>query len=240
MWATTWKIPGDPKVVKIPAGGGSATPVSTPGVTLGVSVTGVALDGAGNLFIADYFNSRIVVVTPQGEASVLSISGLSPALGQPAALAFDEAGNLHIADFINSRIVKVSSLVVSGSTSTGAGTVVNTGSYSFPGGTITGVAVGPNGTIYIAARTDNSSQIIQVTAAGVASPLNVSGVTFSNPQGVAVDSFGNVFVADSGNNRIVEVSPAGGGDRGADSGPDPERRLWSYRGAVRESLDPGF
>ncbi|MFZ0964017.1 MAG: Ig-like domain repeat protein [Terriglobia bacterium] len=195
-----------PKVVKIPAGGGTATVVSTSPVTLGTSITGVALDGAGNLFIADYYDSQIVVVTPGGAASILSITGLSPALGQPTALAFDAAGNLYIGDYAasgrsSSRVVEVSSLLVAGSTSTGIGTVVSTGSYTFSSSTITGVAVGPNGTVYIAARTSNGSNIVQVTEAGVASILNATGITFIDPQGVFVDGMGNVYVEDPGNTQ---------------------------------------
>jgi len=200
----------NPKVVKIAAGGGSASAVSTASVTLGQSVTGIALDGAGNLFIADYYNDRIVVVTPGGVASVLSISGLSPALGEPTELAFDAAGNLYIADYSpNARIVRVSSLSVSGSTSSGLGEVIHTGSYTFSGSSVTGVAVGPNGSIYIAARTSNTSHVVQVTAAGVASLLNPTGFTFSDPQGAFVDAMGNLYVEDSGNSRIVRITAAG-------------------------------
>ena len=199
-----------PEVVKIPAGGGAASAVSTGSVGLGSSITGVALDGAGNLFIADYYNDQIVVVTPGGVASVLAITGLSPALGEPAELAFDGAGNLYIADLEpNSRIVKISSLAVAGSTSSGLGQVVNTGSYSFAGGSVTGVGVSSNGTVYIAGRTSNQSNVVQVTAAGVASLLNASGVTFSNPQGAFVDAMGNVYIEDAGNSRVVKITTAG-------------------------------
>jgi Bacterial Ig-like domain (group 3)/NHL repeat len=203
-----------PKVVKIAAGGGSASVISTSPLTLGMSITGIAVDGAGNLFIADYYNDRIVVVTPGGVASVLSISSLSPTLGQPTELAFDAAGNLYIADYAAasraySRIVKVSTLVVSGTTSSGLGKVIGTGSYTFASSSITGVAVGPNGTIYIAGRTSNTSHVVQVTAAGVASLMSPTGITFSDPQGAFVDAMGNVYVEDSGNNRMVRITTAG-------------------------------
>jgi sugar lactone lactonase YvrE len=204
----------NPQVVKIPAGGGSASVVSTSPVVIGsgsdISITGVAIDAAGNLFIADYYGEKIVVVTPGGVASALSISGLSPALGEPTELAFDGAGNLYIADYSpTARIVRVSSLIVSGSTSTGVGTVVNTGSYTFSGNSITGVAVAPNGTVYIAARTSNTSHVVQVTAGGVASLLTPTGLTLSDPQGAFVDSMGNLYVEDSGNSRIVRITTAG-------------------------------
>jgi hypothetical protein len=70
-------------VTKIPTGGGSASVVNlgTPGGTALQNITGVALDGAGNLFVGDHQNSRILVMTPGGVVSVLSINGLSPALG---------------------------------------------------------------------------------------------------------------------------------------------------------------
>jgi sugar lactone lactonase YvrE len=200
-------------VTRIPAGGGSATRVAlgTPGGTAVQGITGVAVDGAGNLFIGDHQNSRIVVMTPAGVVSVLSISSLSPALGFPTALAFDAAENLYIADFTNGRIVRVSSLVVVGSTSSGLGMVIGTGAFPFTGSTLTGLTVDAQGNIYAAARTDNSSSIIKVTAAGAASELSFPGITpaISNPQGVGVDAMGNVYVVDTNNNRIVRLMTAG-------------------------------
>ena len=199
----------NPKVVKIAAGGGSATVVSTPGITLS-AICGIALDGAGNLFLGDHANERIIVVTPGGVASELAITGLSPALGEPTELAFDAAGNLYIAEYApNARIVEVSSLVVAGATSSGVGTVLATGSYSFTPGRLSGVTIGVDGTVYIAAGTDNSSHVVQVTAAGVASLLSPSGYSLLNPEGVSVDGMGNLYVADSNHNRIVEITTAG-------------------------------
>ncbi len=201
-------------VTKIPAGGGSATVVAfgTPGNTALQNITGVAVDGAGNLFIGDHQNSRILVMTPGGVVSVLSISGLSPALGFPTAMAFDAAGNLYVADFTNGRIVEISTVVVAGSTSSGVGTVIPTGSFSFTGSTLTGLTIDPQGNIYAAARTQNDSSIIKVTQAGVVSALTIpENITpaISNPQGVAVDANGNLYIVDTANSRIVEITNAG-------------------------------
>jgi uncharacterized protein (TIGR03437 family) len=198
-------------LVKIPAGGGTASVVTPNGFTFGGEVTGVAVDGAGNLFISDHQNSRLIVITPGGVASVLSISGPAPALGYPTALAFDAAGDLYISDFQNGRVIEVSSLYVTGSTSTGIGTVIGTGIYTTGAEEIVGVAVDPLGNIYITdgyAGTD-PSRVIKVTAAGVVSLLTPAGITFSRPAGVSVDGMGNIYVADAGNNRIVEITTAG-------------------------------
>jgi len=208
-------------VTKIPAGGRGATAVVSIGIPGSIPVqdiTGVAIDGAGNLYIGDQQNSRILVVTPNGVVTVLSITGLSPVLGFPTALAFDAAGSLYIADFTNGRIVEVSSLFVTGSTSTGIGTVIPTSSYSFTGSTLTGLTIDPQGNIYAAARTQNDSSIIKVTASGVVSALAIpSNITpaINNPQGVAADAMGNIYIADSivntntTNSRIVRITAAG-------------------------------
>src|SRR5579863_4724282 len=201
-------------ITKIPAGGGSASLVSlgTPGGIASQNITGVAVDGAGNLFIGDHQNSRIVVVTPAGVVSVLSITGLSPALGFPTAMTFDGAGNLYVADFTNGRIVELSTLVVAESTSSANAIVIGTGSFSFTGSTLTGMTVDAMGNVYAAARTQNSSSIVKVTAAGVASllaiPENITPA-INNPQGVGVDGMGNLYIVDTGHNRIVEITTAG-------------------------------
>jgi hypothetical protein len=125
-------------VVRIPAGGGVATVVALP---TGEEVDGVAIDGAGNLFVSDHTNNRILVVTPAGVVSILSITGLSPALALPVALAFDGAGNLYIADYANGRIIRVSTLVVAGSASSGLGTAIGTGAFTFGEIMLTGMTV---------------------------------------------------------------------------------------------------
>jgi sugar lactone lactonase YvrE len=199
-------------VTRIPAGGGSASLVSlgTPNSIAVQNITGVAVDGSGNLFIGDHQNSRILVVTPGGVVSVLSITG--PSLGFPTALAFDASGTLYIADFTNGQIIEVSSLIVTGSTSTGIGTVIPTGSFSFTGSTLTGMTIDSQGNIYAASRTQNNSSIIKMTASGVVSAVAIPGnitPAISDPQGVAADAMGNLYIVDTNNNRIVKLTTAG-------------------------------
>lgn len=228
-------------VLKIPAGGGSAAVVSlgTPKGLANQNLTGVALDGAGNLFIGDHQNSRVLVVTPAGVVSVLALHGPAPALGFPVALCFDAAGTLFIGDFTSSRVLQVTGVVVSGSTSSGEASVLNTGSYTLAGSTLTGLAVDPFGNVYIAARTQNNSSIVKVTAAGAASLLSLPGISpaLSNPQGVAADGFGNVYVVDTGNKRIVKLTTAGVASALALTGlPSPASTLGSTAFGV--TLDP--
>jgi sugar lactone lactonase YvrE len=163
---------------------------------------GVAVDGAGNLYIGDVgaYTHRIVEVTSAGVASVLTITGLVPPLAEPGALTVDAAGNLYIADF--NRYVKV--------TPAGVGSVVATPGFTLGSlGTAKSIAVDAAGTVYLSDSVNN--RVLKVTADGAASvvvPADIVPV-LNDPAGVSVDGMGNLYIADSGNNRIVEVTTAG-------------------------------
>jgi NHL repeat len=139
---------------------------------------GVDIDASGNLYVTEWGNDRVRKVTPAGIISTVAGSGTEgfsgdggPAtaaqLSSPADVAVDGAGNLFIADFGNNRIRKVD-------TSGNITTVAGTGAAAFGGDG------GP------------------ATAADIYSPA-----------GIDVDFFGNLLIADSGNNRIRRVSPSG-------------------------------
>jgi large repetitive protein len=150
--------------------------------------TGVALDGAGNVFIADTQNSRVVKVPAGGGAqTTIAVSGLS----SPYGVAVDGAGNVFIADPINNRVVELPA--------GGSQTTVGSGLY-FP----TGVAVDGAGNVFIADTFHN--RVVELPAGGSQTTIAVSGL--SSPYGVAVDGAGNIFIADFNNNRVVKV-PAG-------------------------------
>ncbi len=167
------------------------------GFALG-SPASVVVDSAGNVFIADTGNSRIVEVNAQGTASVLTISGIGTALSSPSGLALDGAGNLYIADTGNGRIVKA--------TSAGAGSVISTGSVTLS--SPRGVALDQAGNIFIADT--GNSRIVEVVSGGAAAVLTISvssgTTTLSSPKGLTVNNSGNLYIADSGNNRIVTVA----------------------------------
>ena len=192
------------------------------------SPVGVAVDLAGNLYIADGNNGRIrrvsngtiTTVAGDGNAGFSGDGGpaTSASLSSPAAVAVDLAGNLYIADQGNNRIRKVSN----GTITTVAGN--GNAGFSGDGGPATsaalnspaGVAVDPTGNLYIADfvnyRIRKVSNGSITTFAGNGN-FGVSGdggpaiaAALSSPAGVALDSIGNVYIADLDNSLIREVS----------------------------------
>ncbi len=153
--------------------------------------TGVALDGAGDLYISS--GSSVVMVPNENgtlnatDQSTVNISGLGSARG----VAVDSSGDLYVADATNGDVVELSSL--------GVQTTIASGLTSPHG-----VAVDADFNLYVA--TDNA--VTQYPAGG-GTPVPY-GTGYSNPRGVAVDAAGAVYVADTGNNQIVRVSPGGG------------------------------
>jgi uncharacterized protein (TIGR03437 family) len=201
-----------------------ATPVRSPG--------GVCFDLGGNLYVADTLNNRVLqappgapVVTAAGNGAAGSQGDGGPAptaqLDMPGACAADAAGNLYIADTGNHRIRKVAA---GGGVSTVAGTGSQGGSGDEGPATAAalsaprGVAVDGSGNIFIADTGNN--RIRMVTADGVIH--NIAGTSVAGfggdggaalpallnaPSGLLVDGSGDVYVADSGNNRIRRLTP---------------------------------
>ena len=210
---------------------------------------GVAADTSGNVYIADTLNNAIrkvsngVITTVAGNG----ISGYSgdngPAasanLNSPYSVAVDTSGNLYIADTVNNVIREVANGVIA--TIAGNGKQGNAGD----GGPATsaslnapqGVAVDATGDVFIA---DTGNSVIRKIVNGTISTVAGTGLTgyigdggpatgaaLNLPTGVAVDLGGNLYIADSGNEAIREISGgvistlAGNGTAGylGDNGP---------------------
>jgi len=188
---------------------------------------GVAVDGSGNVYVADPFNDRIRKITAAGVVSTLAgngTSGLVDGAGTvaqfrgPAGVAVDGSGNVYVADSGNNAIRKITAAGVV-STLAGNGTLglVDAAGTAARFRTPVGVAVDGSGNVYVADMNNNSIRMI--TAAGVVSTLAGAGffgagfvdaaginARFRFPQGVAVDGSGNVYVADTDNMLIRKIT----------------------------------
>jgi len=200
--------------------------------------SGVAVDSASNVYIADWDNSRIRKITAStGIISTVAGNGArgysgdggkatSAKLSSPFGVAIDSSGNIYIADVGNYRIRKVT--VSTGFISTVAGN--GTQGYSGDGGPATsakmqgptGVAVDTAGNIYIADSYGN--RIRKVTAStGIISTVAGNGnighsgdggpatsAQLYYPYGVAVDTASNIYIADNDNYRIRKITASTG------------------------------
>ncbi len=216
-------IAGSPGVAGSADGTGSAALFNHP--------TGIAVTGDGSsIYVADSFNYTIRVVSTGGVVTTLAGtpgvsgavdgSGAGAAFGNPVAVATDGGGNVYVADSSNNTIRKVTSggvVTTLAGTPGLAGTTDGTGSgalFNNPCG------IAANGTLIYVADTSNNT-IRQVTPAGVVTTLagtpsligssngTGSAAQFYFPNGLALDSSGNVYIADTFNQDIRVMTPSG-------------------------------
>ncbi len=222
-------------VYKVPAGGAAMAlgkPAAAAGETNFHTPTAVAVDAAGNVFVADNGNSSVRKIAPDGTVSTFAgrggVAGTADGKGgearfaTPRGIAVDPRGNVYVADEGNSNIRKITPdgvvSTLAGSMGQAAGSADGTGAAARFGAP-RALTVDAAGNVFVA-DTDNNT-IRKITPDGVVSTLagkpgeagKVDGTgaaaRFSEPRGIAVDADDNVFVADSGNGAIREVTRAG-------------------------------
>ena len=164
----------------------------------------VAVDGAGDLYIADYSNNRVVKVPAGGGAATAidpSVNGKT--LAGPQCVAVDGAGDLFICDPGNERVVEVA---IDG-TLTAIAPQVNGKGFEDP----YGIAVDGVGDLFVADQYND--RVVEVPSGGgtpIAIDPTVNGMAVGYPVAVAVDAAGDLFIADYYNNRVVKLPPNGG------------------------------
>lgn len=204
--------------------------------------SGLVVDGAGNVYIADSHHNRVreVIATGSGAGTMKTVAGdgnagyqagpilaTATSMNVPGAVAIDGAGNLYIADTNNNVVREVD--LTTGIMTTVAGN--NSPGYTGDGAAATaaelnspdGIVVDAAGNLYIADTGNNAvREVVQATGKietiagdGTGTP-GFSGdgglaihATLNAPYGVALDSAGNLYIADSGNNRIRQVNTSG-------------------------------
>ncbi len=171
---------------------------------------GIAVDLAGNLYIADTLNNRIRRVS-HGVIATIAGDGTRAAIYMPLGIAVDVSGNVYVADSGNNRVLEISQ-----------GRVATVATLPPSIGCV-GVAVSPNGTLYVS----TSVNVYQMNDGALDWVSQNPPPAKFEPIGIAVDANGRVYVADVGNHEIWQISngtmtvAAGNGTLGysGDNGP---------------------
>jgi sugar lactone lactonase YvrE len=180
------------------------------------SPNGIAIDSSGTLYVCEEGQHRIIKINPAGAITVLAGGGQGFANGNgttarfshPIGIAVDSSGNVFVADTNNFLIRKITPAGEVSTFASGSG-------MSYP----RGLAIDSLGNLYLANH--GNSTILKITPAGVVSVLAGStgspgfadgdggNARFNAALGLTVDSLGNVFVSDYGNQRVRKITPGG-------------------------------
>ncbi len=188
---------------------------------------GLAIDGNGNLFVADRDNHAIRKISPDGTVTTIAGKGSAGAVNgnvanatfnHPTGLTVDGSGNIYVADMDNHMIRKIAT---DGTVTTLAGSLTRgsddgmgaAAGFYYP----TGIAIDGGGNLFVADY--YNQRIRKISADGTVTTIAGSSygyydgqgtsARFQYPAGLAVDGQGNIYVADRDNNRIRKISATG-------------------------------
>lgn len=186
--------------------------------------TGLAIDSVGNIYVCDENNCRIRKITPAGVVThIAGVNngfvdgpGISAKFSYPRGIAVDANGNLYVTDTFNHKIRKIDT---SGNVTTFAGSTQGSADgtgiaaqFDYP----KAIIIDSSGNLYI---TDATCKIRKITPAGVVTTIagstpgyndgNVATAQFDDPRAMAIDSSGNIYVADSANHKIRKIATDG-------------------------------
>lgn len=269
---------GNDVIRKITPNGSVSTFAGSPGVAgssdganaLFNSPQALAVDSSGNVYVADTGNFTIRKITPAGVVSTLAgsagVAGSTDGQStnaeffEPEGIALDGSGNLYVADTWNHTIREITS---AGAVTTLAGLAGNFGSSNGVGSSAQfyepqGITVAPSGNIFVADTGNNT--IRQITPVGAVTTLagsagnfgstdaNGPSASFDSPAGISADASGNLYVADSLNNTIRIVTPAGqvttiagtAGNFGSADGTNGSAQFWGAQGIAVNPTNSSF
>jgi sugar lactone lactonase YvrE len=193
-------------------------------------VGGMAVDQQGNLYVSEFYNHTVRKIAPGGVVTTLAgaagQSGYADGAGgaarfnSPNNLAVDAQGNVYVSDYGNNAVRKITpqGVVSTFAGTTEAGSADGAGSAARFNGP-NSLALDATGNLWLTDAANNT--VRKITPAGVVSTVagkaGAAGNTdavgaaarFSYPWGIAVDSTGEVYVADSGNNSVRRIDSAG-------------------------------
>jgi hypothetical protein len=181
---------------------------------------GLAVDAAGNLYIADTYNHQIRKITMStgivstfagsGVGGHNDATGIEAQFNSPFNITIDSAGNLYVVDSGNRKVRKI----------TPAGKVTTVGGSLQLAGEAHGLTAGNDGYVYVADTTNHrilkinvSTDVVTTLAGSLGNSGSNDGTgtaaKFWNPSGLTMDALGNLYVADRLNHRIRVITPEG-------------------------------